>query len=227
MKQIKITYYKIPLTSIPFHELPSLSDRELTHVFCSSIPLLEFMGMKVNLLSVYNLINAEIGSPYDLQSAELLFGEVISESLPLRGKSKYVKLGTLEREISAKDLPDLRYNAGSNWYYLSNGRYVAMNGIPSEHKKVRHLEGISIYSENIIRLRIVVELLKKNVKSGKLTLSAEEYLQIGFKVLRSDPSLLRATDSMIWNGVHNWIPQMLSIPVYAEIPEHLRGRVLA
>lgn len=99
------------------------------------------------------------------------------------------------------------------------------NGIRSEFEKVKHLEGIAIYGDNIIRLRIVIELLKRNVKKGLITLSVEDYKEIGYKVLRTDPSLLKSSEDIIVDGVNNWVPSMLLIPLYEDVPTKYRGKI--
>lgn len=183
------------------------------------------MESDFNLLSVYDIFEKDL-QIQDVQDQELLFGEVISESLPLRGKAKCIKLGSIEKDIKAESLPHLKYSAGDKWWYLKDGKYAAMYGITSGFKNVQHLEENAVYAENIIRLRIVIELLKKNVRDSLLTISDEEYKKIGFIVLRSDPSLVRASDSLIIDGVNNWIPSMVDMPLYADIPRELRGRTI-
>jgi len=226
MKNITTTYYKFTLESIPFKEIPSLENITAKFLYCSLFPLVDFMRLDLCLLTVYNLFDHDNLSPKDIQGAQHLFGDVISDKLPVRGKAKCIKVGSEEREISPENLPHLKYNSSDNWFYMKNGNYVAMHGIKSQFESVKHLEGISIYAENILRLRIVVELLKRNVKEGILALSEDEYKKIGFKVLRSDPSLIRADDKLIRDGVDNWISSMLEMPLYEDIPSQYRGRII-
>ncbi|RQO80219.1 hypothetical protein DBR40_00960 [Pedobacter sp. KBW01] len=108
---------------------------------------------------------------------------------------------------------------------MKDGKYVILSGIKSELEKVRHLEGISIYGDNIIRLRLVIELLKKNVKRGLINLSEEDYKELAYKVLRTDPTLLRTDDSLIEDGVNNWLSPMLLTPLYEDILQQDRGKV--
>lgn len=226
------TYYKLPVSNIPFNEIPSLESISYDYIYCSSFPLIGFMGLDFYLISVYNVFDTQIVDLSELPEKELLFGQVVSEKLPTRGKYKCLKINSVEQEISAKTLPDLKYSpentytSQGKWFYLKEGKYVILAGIRSEFEKVNHLEGISIYGENIIRLRIVMELLKKNVKKGKLTLSIEDYKNIAYKVLRSDPVLSRADESMLKDGVNNWVPSMLSTPLYEDIPKDIRGKAV-
>ncbi|WP_343539616.1 hypothetical protein [Sphingobacterium thalpophilum] len=63
-------------------------------------------------------------------------------------------------------------------------------------KNIKHLEGIGIYAEHILRLRTVFELLKANVERGLTSLTINEYLNIGFTVFLSDPTMVRFDDEM-------------------------------
>ena len=231
MKEIIITYYKLPIGSIPFHEIPSLEKLNLEYVYCSSFSLMQFMGLDFQLASVFNAFDNAIMTIDDFKTKELLFGQVVSDKFSMRGKSKCIKLGTHAGIISATDLPNLKYSPRNlnsnegNWFYMSDGKYLILSGIKSEYEKVKHLEGIALYGDNIIRLRIVIEMLKKNVKSGLLKLSESDYKNIAYKVLRTDPTLLKTDEDLIWDGVNNWVPSMLSIPLYEDIPMDKRGKV--
>ena len=191
------------------------------------------MGLDFHLLSIYNAFDNKVGSVSELKSKELLFGKVVSDRLPIRGKVKCLKIAFLEESISKEDLPHLKYNSSDtnqltgNWFYMKDGQYVILSGIKSDFKKVSHLEGISIYGDNIIRLRLVIELLKKNVKKGLLSLSVQDYKNIAYKVLRTDPTLLKSDEDIIYDGVNNWIPGMLLIPVHEDILPENRGRVIS
>jgi len=230
MKKLPVTYYKLPLGSIPFEELPSLEDVGYEYVYCKSLPLAEFMGLDYHLLSVYDLLDVEIDVA-DLKEGSLLFGEVVSDKLSTRGKAKCVKLSEVNENISKDDLPYLKYSPGNDyssegkWFYMKDGDYVILKGIRSEYERVKHLEGIAIYGDNIVRLRIVIELLKRNVERGIIKLSFDQYKDIAYKVLRTDPTLLKSDESIIRDGVDNWVPSMLSTPVYSSIPKEHRGRL--
>jgi hypothetical protein len=231
MKDIVTTYYKLPIGSIPFHEIPSLENVVCEHVYCSSFPLIDFMGLDFYLISIFNTFGNDVMNIDEIQNKDLLFGQVVSDKLSTRGKAKCVKVGTATNVISKADLPDLKYSSSTtnpktgNWYYMKEGKYVIFSGIKSEYEKVKHLEGIALYGDNIIRLRIVAELLKKNEKDGLIELSESDYKNVAYKVLRTDPTLLKADESTLWDGVNSWIPSMLSIPLYEDIPKTKRGKV--
>ncbi|HYF66982.1 MAG TPA: hypothetical protein VD884_02550 [Ohtaekwangia sp.] len=190
------------------------------------------MGLDYDLLSVYEAFDNDIGNLDELKKKELLFGKVVSDKLASRGKVKCIKVGSIHKNISKKDLPHLKYNSSDinqldgSWFYMKDGKYVIFSGIKSELKKIRHLEGIAVYGDNIIRLRLVIELLKKNVKNGLLTLSEQDYKNIAYKVLKTDPTLLKSDESIIEDGVNNWLPTMLLIPLYEDILSENRGRIL-
>lgn len=232
MKKILTTYYKLPVASIPFKEIPSLEYFIEDYIYCSSFPLVEFMKLDYHMLSVYKTFDKEIGDINSLKKKELLFGQVVSDQLPTRGKSKCLKLGTTTDSISKEQLPHLKYNSSGtydlngNWFYMKDGDYVILSGIRSEFEKVKHLEGIAIYGDNIVRLRVVMELLKKNAKEGLVKLSTNDYREIAYKVLKTDPTLLKSDDDIIRDGVDNWLPSMLLTPLYEDIPIKNRGKAV-
>lgn len=229
---LKIKYYKLPVSNIPFKQIPSLESVSYSYVYCSSFPLKEFMGIDYELISIYNTFDTEVEENDERNLNELLFGEVVSEKLPVRGKYKCLELSSEERDISALELPDLKYSPDNNyssngrWFYMKEGKYVILSGIKSEYEKVKHLEGINVYGEHLIRLRIVLELLKKNVKNEKLKLSLDDYKTIAFRVLKADPVLIKANEDIIWDGVNNWVPSMILTPLYDDVPENLKGRAI-
>ena len=85
---------------------------------------------------------------------------------------------------------------------------------------------MAIYGHNIARLRIVIELLKKNVKKGLVKLSEQDYKDIAYKVLRTDPTLSKSEENIIMDGVNNWVPSMLLPPLYEDILPKNRGRII-
>ncbi|TJY63548.1 hypothetical protein FAZ19_18395 [Sphingobacterium alkalisoli] len=190
------------------------------------------MKLDTFLVDVYNVFDNDIDN-VDLLTRELLYGGVVSYSLPTRGQLKCIKVKKFNIELSAEDLPDLKYsprdiysNEGK-WFYMDKGNYHILAGIKSQYDYVKHLEGIEIYAENILRLRVVFELLKTNVDLGTTNLTTEEYLDIGFMVLKSDPTMVRFDDEMIRNSVSNWLPIILAMPLYSKIPIDIRGRKLS
>lgn len=95
----------------------------------------------------------------------------------------------------------------------------------TEYEKAKHLEDIAIYSDWLIRLRIVIELLKKNIKEGKIKLGIDEIKKIAFEVIKCEPSLLKSTESELMNGVNNWIPTMMFTPLIEDIPSEIIGKI--
>ena len=233
MKEVTTTYYKLPIGTIPFREIPSLEELTLQYIYCSCFPLLESMNLDFHLVSVYNAFDDEINDLSELEDERLLFGKVVSDPLSTRGKAKCIKLATQSSNITKADLPHLKYNSiddgalNGSWFYMKEGKYVILAGARSEFENVRHLEGIAIYGDNIIRLRLVIELLKKNVKRGLIKLSEKDYKDIAYRVLRTDPTLLGAEESLIKDGVDNWVPSMLLTPLYEDILPEYRGKVAA
>jgi hypothetical protein len=223
-----INYIKLPLNTIPFREIPSLERFDYDHINCSYFSLKTFMRLDYFLFSVYNTFgDTDINN---LDKEKLLFGRVICEMPTKRGVNKVIAIKTSEEEISKRDLPNLKYSNNNqidgNWFYVKDGEYFALSGIKSKFTNVKHLEGISIYGDVILRLRIVIELLKKNVKNGLIALSDEQFNEIAFKVFRSEPSMRKISDEDIQYGIDNWLPSMLIIPLYDEIPAEFRERAI-
>jgi hypothetical protein len=61
---------------------------------------------------------------------------------------------------------------GRNWFYMNKGEYLIMRAKRSEFSKVAHLEDITL--QTTIALRIVIELLKRNVKKGLVRLTEQD-----------------------------------------------------
>ncbi len=183
--------------------------------------------MDYNILSVYDSFDVLDGTQVD--EFKLLFGRVISEGLSKRGIDKIVKFNSIKRDINKDDLPHLKYSnnneIGGNWFYVKEGDYFIFSAIKSDFEKVCHLEGIGIYGDIILRLRVVIELLKRNISRGIISLSEQDFNNIGFKVLRSEPSTRKISDEDIQNGLNNWLPSMLLIPLFEEIPVAYREKV--
>jgi hypothetical protein len=230
MKEISITYYKLPIGSIPFNEIPSLQGFSHQYIYCGSFPIRDFMGSDFYIIKVFRAFDDEVKDIDDLKHKKLLFGQVLSFKLSTRGVAKCLKVGNASDIISKFDLPDLKYSSSKtdplsgNWFYVKEGKYLIFSAIRSEYEKVKHLEGIALYGDNVLRLRIVIELLKENVSNGILKMSEADYKNIAFKVLRADPTFLKIDDDLIWDGVNNWVPSMLSTPLYEDIPEEKRGK---
>lgn len=219
MKEI---YIKLPLSNIPFSEIGPLEDFSFDYIDCSYILLKEFNGTDKCLITVFSPVQNDDGEK------EMMFGRVHAEVPQLRGAAKVLKIKEIAVDINKDDLPHLKYsnngdkNTG-NWFYTKNGDYFIFSTIKSEYEKVKHLEGIAVYADNILRLRIVVELLKNKISKG-LRLSHEDFKKIAFKVLRSDPLTKRLSDQDIQEGVGNWLPSMLDTPRFDEIPLSYRER---
>jgi hypothetical protein len=223
-----IHYIKLPLNTIPFSEIPSLEKIDYNHVCCSYFSLKSFMGLDYCLLSVYNAFeNTDVDK---INESNLLFGRVISEVPSKRGVNKVIQIKTITKNVEKDDLPHLKYSntkqIDGNWFYVKDGNYFVLSGIKSSFANVKHLEGIAIYGEIILRLRIVIELLKENIKSKLIVLSKKQFNEIAFRVLRSEPSTKKISDEDIRYGIDNWLPSMLMVPLYNEIPNEFKERVI-
>lgn len=222
---MKINYIKIPLSCIPFKEIKSLEHLNYEYINASYFSLKEINGLDTCLLSVYNSFDEEEVN-YDISN--LLFGRVVSETPRLRNPGKAIKVKDEEQQIDISTLPYLNYSntdlPDGNWFYTKEGDYFIFSSIESTYESVRHLESISIYGDRIVRLRIVIELLKLNIKRGIVDLSFAEIKDIAFRVMKSDFNSKGVSDVDILGGVENWLPLMLNTPLFEDIPNEIRER---
>ncbi len=222
---MKINYIKIPLSCIPFKEIKSLEGFDYECISASYFSLKEINGTDTCLLSVYNTFDND-QTNYD--NSNLLFGRVVSETPRLRNPGKVIKVENEEQQIKISTLPYLKYSntdlPDGNWFYTKEGDYFIFSSIESTYESVKHLESISIYADNIVRLRIVIELLKSNVKKGIVNLSLSDFGDIAFKVLKSDFNSKGISDEEFLAGVENWLPSMLNTPLFEDIPNEIRER---
>jgi hypothetical protein len=224
LMKMKRTYIKLPLSHIPFSEIELLNDFKLKSIDCSYILLKDFNGSDKCLISVFSPFSKDEGEE------KMLFGRVLSEVPQIRGTAKVSKIKDVFIDIEKQDLPHLKYsNNGDkhtgNWFYTKNGDYFIFSTLRSEYEKVRHLESISVYADNILRLRIVIELLKTKVAENNIKKSFDYFKMISFKILRSDPLTKRLSDEDIWEGVANWLPSMLDMPRFNDVEPFYRERV--
>lgn len=229
---IKKEIFKFPLFNIPFCKIKSLESFEHKYICCSTVSIKPFINLEQYLVQFHTIFDNEIKESQSLSEEKTLFGGVIAEGLTIRGNSKCIKIDEFNIEIVKDDLPNLKYsptNIYSNngqWFYTENGNYQILSSKKIQYEKVKHLEGLEIYGDNILRLRTVVELLKMNVDLGKIKLTFEEYVNIGLIVLKSDPKMSIFDDETIIDGVTNWIPSMLAMPLYSKIPIEIRGKIV-
>lgn len=224
---MKINYIKIPLSCIPFKEIKSLESIGCEYINASYFSLKEINGTNTCLLSVYNTFNDEKTNE---DYSNLLFGRVISEIPRLRNPGKVLKVENDDQQIKVSTFPYLKYSNNDlpdgNWFYTKEGDYFIFSTIESSYESVRHLESISIYADNIVRLRIVIELLKLNIKKGIVSLRLFEFRDIAFRVLKSDFNSKGISEEEFLAGVENWLPLMLSTPLFEDIPKDIRERPL-
>jgi hypothetical protein len=181
---------------------------------------------------VYDAFDEDIKSADELLSKELLFGSVVCGKVSTRGKNKCIQVDSFESTITKEDLPHLNYSSNAinplqgNWFYMKEGQYFVLNGISLEYHQVKHLEGIAIYGDEILRLRLVIELLKRKVDEGILALTVEDYKDIAYRVLKADPTFARTKNDMLRDGISNWVQSMLLTPLYRNIPKAIRGKAI-
>lgn len=217
--KITVSFYKLPLDNIPFSKIRSLENIVFKNVLVKLTPLNEINGMDICLIGVYNIFDNEIDNKDKCDSSSLLFGEVLGTKFKTRGKDKSMFLCSKIIELNRELLPKLKYTPDekplpiSKWFFTSGGNYFILSAKKSTYEYVKNFETLSIYSESLLRLRIVLELLKLNIKKGIVKITLEDFYKIGYLVLRSEVSYEKISDMQIRLGVKKWVDEILFIPL--------------
>ncbi|WPV65816.1 hypothetical protein [Chitinophaga sp. LS1] len=226
LKHNNIFYFCIPLDNIPFEKLPiEITER---YAYCRFYNVSSVINepSEFNLVGVYDFLNNVPLKKIDiLLTTDFLFGEVISYSPPLRGKESWKLIDSHPVNITKKELPHLKFG-NKTFFYLKEGKYFLVAGIESSYENVKHLENPNWNGDISIKLRIIVEILRRKAKAIDLHISTQEWEEIAFIVMRSEYSTKRMNDDAIKDGVSNLLPEMLKMPIYSEIPIEIRGKSL-
>jgi hypothetical protein len=224
LKRNEVLYFRISIKDIPLKELSI--DTQNKYAYCRFYNTSGITGEQpgFNVVGIYNYFTSD---PLDdhtiLLSNEWLFGEVLSYDPPLRKEGKWEIIGREPIDKEGIVMPYFKTGKDDTWFYIKDGIYHIFTGIKTTKDKVWHLERPYLYGVNAIKLRIVVELLKK--EPGKAGISLEEWNEIGFKVLRSDPINANDSDEELRFAVERLLPNMLEQPIYSELPQHIRGKL--
>ncbi|MCT1526909.1 hypothetical protein [Sphingobacterium hotanense] len=81
---------------------------------------------------------------------------------------------------------------------------------------VKHLAGISEYSDNNLRLRIVIELLKGKLEDTRKTCPLKIRI-VTFKIQGTTTLTHRLFNANLADRVANWLPSMLEVARFADI----------
>jgi hypothetical protein len=221
-----IKKYFLPLNNIPFQNIKSLENFDYQFIECKEIRIDDLFIEGAAIITVYNSFHRD-SNDHLTKNSKILFGPLLSQHLSTRGKLKCILKEKLEENVKIDDLPHLKFKTGSgNYFVTDSGKYAGMYGKKTELEKVIHLEGIHIYADWLLKLRVVIELLKKNVKTGLINLTTTEYKEIAHLVLRHEPSLSKCSDDVFEDAVNNWIPSMLEMPLIEDIPEKYIGKIM-
>jgi len=170
-----------------------------------------------------------------LNKSPYLFGQVVSYGDIGNTKAKLKLIGSDEIDLKIQDYPDMKFtnshlppddDPSCNWFYLSKGKYIAMHAQKSEFTKVKHLEDITFRTSIYLRLRIVVELLKRNIKKGVVKLTEADFIEIAVLVLLADPNFRTKDRNTVAQQIAQLdIRDMLFTPLWEDISANLKGRV--
>lgn len=218
--------YFLPLNDIPFGMIKSLENFDFNFVECEELRLDGHQQEFASLVWVKHIFHKTKEESL-INKKTLLFGPVFSQYLSTRSKVKCILKEKSYFDIVPEELPHLRFsNRKNDFWVIKNGIYAGMYGEKTLKEKVFHLEGIHIYCDWLIKLRIVIELLKINAKKGLVDLTIDEYKKIAHLVLRHEPSLSKCSDDVFEDTVNNWIPSMVEMPLIEDIPEKYIGRII-
>lgn len=220
-------YFCIPLDNIPFDKLPiKISER---YAYCRFYHVSSVINepAEFNLVGVYDFLSNEpLKTIKELLTNDFLFGEVISFDPPLRGKGSWKIIEQHPINITKEDLPHLKFGNKEGGFYLKDGKYYLFAGIKSKFENIKHLEDCFFYGDNSIKLRIIIELIKRKAKELNQHISLEEWKEIASLVFGSTYSKKPVRSDIINDAVQNLLPGMLEMPIYTEIPKEIRGKVL-
>ncbi|WP_298731630.1 hypothetical protein [uncultured Chitinophaga sp.] len=220
----QVFYFRIPLNNIAFGKLPFQMTYKYAYCRYYSTSLLCQERPASNIIGVYDYLSDEPINDYSiLLGKDWLFGEVLTYPPPLRGEAKWSVIGKMPIDSVNIRLPHFKFGKNDSWFYLKDGKYYLFAGVKAAKEKVNHLEHSNINAENTIKLRIIVELLKRESKSRKLEIPNEEWENIAFMVLRSEYIHRKDSDERIREFVSNLLPDMLNQSIYSEIPPEIRG----
>jgi len=161
---------------------------------------------------VFNLISQEpIKSIDDLKNCDLLFGQIILVGKPnIRGKNKRWK--AVGKELNELDLvvPDFKSALvfpyivedeskidGDRWDICRRDK-----SIKATYNQLSHLEQPTLYAQENVEIRIVMEILRQRGDNPlKYYPDAEDYIVRTY-----------------------W--KMINVPIYSTIPKEIRGRAI-
>ena len=168
---IKKNYYKVPFENIDFNSLPfKVTPIKFLYAYHYATKLQNEREISVcGVLDAFE--NFKVNAVKNNDS--LFFKEVLFFTPPTRGLGKWEKVNQVV--ISEEDLilPKFRYSPMEDdgydlneypkgkWFVLENGYYGVLDAKKSTYSKVCSLEESNIYAEDLLRVRTVVELVKR------------------------------------------------------------------
>lgn len=227
---LKQTIYKIPLEKNIINQIHSLEKFDFDNCYCDALYIGDICDNKdLYLVSVYDMF----GGDEDLninKKQNLLFGRILSEKFSTRSKNKFIKIKEVDiKNIDKNSLPFLRYNSSlsgdinGNWFFVEPCEYYILGAKKSNFEAVNHLETLSIYSEPIIKLRIIIELLKKNKKKGIIT--NVDFYEVAFFYLSNEGSFKNIGSVELKAGIKNWVNEITMTPIYDDILASKREKI--
>jgi hypothetical protein len=203
--EIKFNYFSIPLDSIDLKYLPFEFQYKYAYGYIYSLEPLT--GRNESICGIYNHFSKDLSSIDDFEKSDILFGPVICPYLPFRGRFSCKKIYSSSLNIDLVDLPKFKYiNGVGDCFVMERGFYALFESKKADCKEVEGFEFTNQYAENTIRLRIIVELLKRKGLVGKL--SHNEIRQICYNIYRSDQVNIKRSDLDLMHSLDHLLPRM-------------------
>jgi hypothetical protein len=224
MNKVKLEIFQFSIGTVPWKDIGCENSNQIQFCYAAFLDLNKNFNLSGlgDILWVYNYFTTDVTFEREkILSSDKLFGSVLCVKPRIRGVFAWKKLFQVEIESSVEMLPHFRLGDA---FYMKNGNYSAMEGIRSSKEKIIHLEKPWIWVDENIKLRTTIEIIKNGFVSVTHQFSIEEWKEIIYILLRSNPSYLDDSDEKLRAIVSFYIANATS-PIFASIPIEYRERV--
>lgn len=165
-------YYKIPFNCIDFSLIPfDIAPFDFVNCFVYKFQIKKDYPIN-QICGILNSFNENISDIEVLEKKDLYINELLMSHFPLRGSNKWIKINQIETVIKKAQMPKFKDRLSNlKWIIMKNGLYALGESETSTYEDVKHLEYVNLIGDNIIKVRILVEIVKR-----KYNLSENDYL---------------------------------------------------